>query len=320
MFLRSVVAGMVVVAGAAFSQPLGLTESRPGSIKPPTLNAPYSLEELHVSIYPSGNGSAPKEIRTTTKAFRDSQGRVRTERIAPPGAEGENRLLVTLTDGPHGRACFLNSDDKVAHCFSGLAIKAGAAPTFVPAEDLGSRTIAGVRAEGKRGKDGTRPAEQWTSPDLHLVLQSTTGADGSLQTKTAITMLRVGEPDASLFEIPADFKIVEETGDRAVIFEGAPIVGALRPGNGVSQPKPIRKVAPSYTEEARRDKITGTVGLTMVVGADGRATNIRVTRSLDPGLDQQAIKALREWVFEPGQKDGKAVPVLAAIEMNFRLQ
>jgi len=45
-----------------------------------------------------------------------------------------------------------------------------------------------------------------------------------------------------------------------------------------------------------------------------------VTTSLDAGLDQEAIKAVKQWRFEPGTKDGKPVPVLMTIEMTFTLR
>jgi outer membrane biosynthesis protein TonB len=61
------------------------------------------------------------------------------------------------------------------------------------------------------------------------------------------------------------------------------------------------------------------VGLTIVVGIDQMAHDIRVTRSLDPGLDASAIRSIMAWRFQPGTKNGKPVPVQAKIDVNFRL-
>ena len=95
--------------------------------------------------------------------------------------------------------------------------------------------------------------------------------------------------------------------------------GAYRIGGGVSAPSILSKVEPEYSEEARKAKWQGTVQLSLVVDDQGRPQSIKVTRSLGLGLDQKAIEAVEKWRFRPGMKDGKPVPVMATIEVNFRL-
>jgi protein TonB len=95
--------------------------------------------------------------------------------------------------------------------------------------------------------------------------------------------------------------------------------GAYKIGGGVSAPVPTFKPEPEYSEEARKAKWQGAVLLELVVDADGVPQNIKVIRSLGLGLDQKAIEAVQKWRFKPGQKDGRAVPVFANIEVNFRL-
>lgn len=94
------------------------------------------------------------------------------------------------------------------------------------------------------------------------------------------------------------------------------------PGNGVSLPTVVKQVNPEYTPEAMAARIEGVVGLSAVVGADGRVGEVAVTRSLDSvlGLDQQAVKAMKQWEFKPGTKDGKPVAVRVAIQMTFTLK
>jgi TonB family protein len=98
--------------------------------------------------------------------------------------------------------------------------------------------------------------------------------------------------------------------------------GAYRPGNGVDTPKLLREVKPQYTAQAMRAKIQGTVLLECVVQPDGSVGNIKVVRSLDStfGLDQEAIKAARQWQFAPGTRFGQPVPVLVTIEIAFTLR
>jgi len=95
--------------------------------------------------------------------------------------------------------------------------------------------------------------------------------------------------------------------------------GAYRIGGGVSAPQVLSKVEPEYSEEARKAKWQGTVVLSLVVDDQGRPQGLKVLRSLGLGLDQKAIEAVEKWRFKPGMKDGKAVPVMATIEVNFRL-
>ena len=85
-------------------------------------------------------------------------------------------------------------------------------------------------------------------------------------------------------------------------------------------PKVVSKVEPNYTDDARNAKIQGPVILALMIDPQGRPKNIRVTKSLDKGLDQQAIDAIEKWHFAPGIKDGKPVRAAAIIEVNFRLR
>ena len=95
--------------------------------------------------------------------------------------------------------------------------------------------------------------------------------------------------------------------------------GAYRIGGGVSPPSVLSKVEPEYSEEARKAKWQGTVVLQLVVDEHGMPQQMKVTRSLGLGLDEKAIQAVGKWRFKPGLKDGKPVPVIATIEVNFRL-
>ena len=98
--------------------------------------------------------------------------------------------------------------------------------------------------------------------------------------------------------------------------------GAYRPGNGVQLPRPLREVKPQYTADAMRAKVQGTVLLECVVMPDGTVGKVEVVRSLDSafGLDQEAIKAAKQWRFEPGTRFGEPVAVLVTIELTFTLR
>lgn len=95
--------------------------------------------------------------------------------------------------------------------------------------------------------------------------------------------------------------------------------GAYHVGGGVSAPKIVYRVEPEFSEEARKNKWQGLVLLHVIIGTDGKAHDISVSRSLGMGLDEKAIEAVRQWRFEPGQKDGHPVNVEVSFEVSFRL-
>lgn len=97
--------------------------------------------------------------------------------------------------------------------------------------------------------------------------------------------------------------------------------GAMRPGNGVTNPTILRQMDPRYTPEAMRAKVQGIVELEAVVGTNGVITEIRILKSLDRafGLDEEAIKTAKQWLFRPGRFQGQNVPVVVVIQMEFRL-
>jgi protein TonB len=98
--------------------------------------------------------------------------------------------------------------------------------------------------------------------------------------------------------------------------------GVYTPVQGVTTPRVVKEVKPQYTNEAKAAGIQGAVELDVVVLEDGSVGDVKVTKSLDTvhGLDDEAVKAMKQWVFEPGKKDGKAVPVRVNVEMTFTLK
>jgi len=91
-------------------------------------------------------------------------------------------------------------------------------------------------------------------------------------------------------------------------------------GEGVTSPVLVKEVKPDYTPEAKAERVQGTVELRGIVETDGSIGSLTVTRSLDDGLDRQAIKAVEKWQFKPGRKDGEAVRVQVDIELTFTLR
>jgi len=77
---------------------------------------------------------------------------------------------------------------------------------------------------------------------------------------------------------------------------------------------------PQYTDEAREAKLQGKVTLRVLVGADGRASQIRIVQGIGLGLDERAEQAIRGWKFVPAHDGARhAVPAWVTVEAVFRL-
>jgi len=89
---------------------------------------------------------------------------------------------------------------------------------------------------------------------------------------------------------------------------------------GVSLPSCAYCPDPQYTDEAREAKLQGKVTLRVLVGADGRASQIRIVQGIGLGLDERAEQAIRGWKFVPAHDGARhPVPAWVTVEAAFRL-
>ncbi|MBV8859243.1 MAG: energy transducer TonB [Acidobacteria bacterium] len=102
-------------------------------------------------------------------------------------------------------------------------------------------------------------------------------------------------------------------------------------GNAIDYTRPFRpdavsvralitfKPEPGFTEEARKNNVTGTVRLRAILSASGEVTNVSVVKGLSDGLTEKAIAAARQIKFRPAQKDGRTVSQYVVLEYNFNI-
>ena len=86
-----------------------------------------------------------------------------------------------------------------------------------------------------------------------------------------------------------------------------------------SKARVLSKPEPQYTEEARKNQVTGTVVLRAVFTSGGQVSNIRAVSGLPFGLTERAIAAARQIKFAPATKDGHPVSMYIQLEYNFNL-
>ena len=92
---------------------------------------------------------------------------------------------------------------------------------------------------------------------------------------------------------------------------------------GVSKPVPTVQTTPSYTDEAIKAKVQGTIWIQAIVRKDGTvdSSSFEVFSGLGYGLEEQAIQEIAtKWRFRPGMLNGNPVDVLTTIEVQFELK
>ena len=132
-------------------------------------------------------------------------------------------------------------------------------------------------------------------------------------------------------ELLANPKIVVKLGGRAIVaardgerapyafivVEARPDLPELKHSDGVTEPRVVEKVRPTYPEGARKEKVQGTVVLNVRIAPDGGVADLTVLQAAGSGLTEAALDAVKRWRYEPAP-DNKTRVVIVTI--TFRLQ
>jgi len=96
-------------------------------------------------------------------------------------------------------------------------------------------------------------------------------------------------------------------------------LNATHGGADLSAPEAITKVDPAYPQDLMHDRVEGTVVLYAVIHADGSVGDVKVLEGFDDRLNENARKALEQWRFRPGTKDGMPVDIEAVVRVPFKV-
>jgi len=92
------------------------------------------------------------------------------------------------------------------------------------------------------------------------------------------------------------------------------------PGAGIAKVQCLYCPDPEYTDEARHEKLQGSVTMRVLVMADGRAGKVKIVRGLGFGLDERAVDKVRTWRFEPARDaNRRAIAQWITVEATYRL-
>jgi TonB family protein len=125
-----------------------------------------------------------------------------------------------------------------------------------------------------------------------------------------------GKPHKVVFTVSVNFRLKDKQTSTAME-EFAK--GAVRAEGEIKPPKLVKEVQPVYPEVARQAGVAGVVILGVKTDERGEVGDLIVLRSI-PLLDQAAIDAVRQWVYEPLVFDGKAVPAVFTVTVRFELR
>ncbi len=173
--------------------------------------APYSGEGItETTQVQDGNRTVTK---STTKIYRDNDGRERREQIAARGATSikisDPVLRVTYTLDPATKTATKTPSSPPAFIKGGMVGDGFTSTAPSPAEkreDLGQQVIEHLSANGTRITSGLTVSESWFAPDLRVVVMSKrTGQQG--ETTYRLTNVSRLAPPPSLFEVPSDYRI-----------------------------------------------------------------------------------------------------------------
>ena len=87
--------------------------------------------------------------------------------------------------------------------------------------------------------------------------------------------------------------------------------------SAVTAPKILLSVDPVYSREASKGKYQGKVVLRVTIGTDGRIQEASVTRGTGKGLDENALRIVSMWRFEPARKLNEPIAYPSNLEINF---
>jgi TonB family protein len=146
------------------------------------------------------------------------------------------------------------------------------------------------------------------------------GRFGSVeQTKTGMLAARLVSVHAAVFMVTLALTAAGAAGWMLTTRRSPPIYELT---DGISAPIPLEMAKPEYTSMAKRAKVQGAVRVRCVLPPSGRCTDVVVVRSLDThyGLDDEAIRAARQWRFQPATLDGSPVSTRIDMEVRFALR
>jgi TonB family protein len=270
------------------------------------LTTAFATGQQTISSTPPPTGSAPTIASTPGE---------QTAYYAGPGVTAPELLPVTVTDLATGHCKKLDGMVTFSVIVDATGIPRDVSFLRPTGTALDQEALRLVTAE--RFKPGTHNgALAATINSIDVNLKACT-EDGKNEAGEKVQTLRLkSAPDQKLH-------LMESAWDATRTFSSTP---QSQPGErdraagGISAPVVIKSVNARYTDEARAARLAGVCIITLIVDAQGMPQDVHVIRKLEPGLDQKALDAVRQYRFKPAtKKDGTPVAARITVAVEFHL-
>ncbi len=93
----------------------------------------------------------------------------------------------------------------------------------------------------------------------------------------------------------------------------------VHPGPGVDGPKLLKNVVPASNDYAQKGEVAGVASYKVILDPGGKILAVAVYRPIGFGLDENAVAAIQKSSFAGAVKDGKPVPSVIDVAVNFRI-
>ena len=215
------------------------------------MNEPFTADAITTIARTLADGTHITRQTMIVKMYRDSAGRTRSNRMPSPMLAGQPAPPVTvlITDPLSGYSYILDTTQKIARRSpmpkGGSAISGAIGQSMTPppaqnappptrgksqplfkTEDLGTQFMEGLSVHGRRttmtypvgsiGNDReiANVAEIWSNTELGLMILQDRSDPRTGETITKLENISRAQPDPTLFQPPADYKILDVPTER----------------------------------------------------------------------------------------------------------
>jgi hypothetical protein len=255
------------------------------------------------------NAPANNQVAAQSAPASSPVGEQRAVSGAPAGAPATDQTATSTSAPAGGRTTAQNAPASVA---SSATAGDKAAGKNAPEEKEMSEEDQ-KKAEIAAAPEAERPA------DPASVTTTTSPAHATALLKDALDKIFApGLDDRMMAAMPDFWKLYYQAAAAKTDYKPAdPAV--MRQNMVDKKARLTTNFEPESNEWAQASGVAGMALYHTVIGPDGKPGEIAVARPIGFGLDENAVSAIRKATFDPAMKDGKPVPVLLDLVVQFRI-